>query len=262
MTKRIPAAAAFLLICVLALAGAGPARAAGTAYAALGDSYSSGLGAGSHEASSGTCDRSSRAYPALWAAAHKPASFAFAACAGATTTDVVHRQLDVLNGSTGLVSITVGGNDAGFGDIMTTCLTSTEHTCEDRVARARAFVHDRLPRLLDSAYGAIRARAPRARVVALGYPRLYAVPGDCLLGLGNAVRRALDAAADDLDATIARRASAHGFTFADVRGRFSGHELCSKAPWLHGITLPPSASYHPTAAGQSRGYLPALTAAG
>ncbi|WP_037908096.1 SGNH/GDSL hydrolase family protein [Actinacidiphila yeochonensis] len=259
MHRRASAAVAFLLACVLAAVGASPARAAGTGYVALGDSYSSGLGAGSYEASSGTCDRSSKAYPSLWAKAHKPASFAFTACASATTTDVVHRQLGPLSRSTGLVSISVGGNDAGFGDVMTACLTSSTNACEDRIARARTFIRNRLPGLLDTTYTAIRSRAPKARVVALGYPRLYAVPGTCLLGLSDTVRRALDSAADDLDGVIAKRAAGHGFAFADVRGRFAKHELCSNSPWLHSVTLPPSASYHPTATGQSGGYLRAFT---
>jgi len=46
------------------------ATAAGAAttvnYVALGDSYSSGLGAGDYISSSGSCDRSTNAYPALW----------------------------------------------------------------------------------------------------------------------------------------------------------------------------------------------------
>ena len=51
------------------------------------------------------------------------------------------------------------------------------------------------------------------------------------------------------------RAADHGFTFADVLSAFSGHELCSPSPWLHSVTLPPGHSYHPTATGQSHGYL-------
>ena len=42
-------------------------------YVALGDSYSSGVGAGSYIGSSGPCDRSTNAYPALWDAANQPA---------------------------------------------------------------------------------------------------------------------------------------------------------------------------------------------
>jgi hypothetical protein len=47
---------------------ASPASAQTTVrYVALGDSYSSGVGAGSYTSSSGSCDRSTKAYSQLWA---------------------------------------------------------------------------------------------------------------------------------------------------------------------------------------------------
>ena len=52
-------------------------------YVALGDSYSSGVGAGSYVGSSGACDQSTSAYPALWDAANQPASYVSGACSGA-----------------------------------------------------------------------------------------------------------------------------------------------------------------------------------
>jgi hypothetical protein len=261
MYRYASAFSALLLALAAVLTGATSARAAAVSYAALGDSYSSGLGAGAYESGAGACKRSSKAYPELWAAAHHPSSFVFAACSGATTGDVTAGQLARLSSSTGLVSISVGGDDAGFPDVMTTCVTSLGSTCLDRIAQARAYVRDTLPGRLDTVYSAIRAKAPNARVVVLGYPRLYQVPGDCLLGLGDTERSALDGAADFLDTTVAARAAAHGFAFADVRHAFAGHELCSKAPWLRSVTLPPEESYHPTQAGQSGGYLPVFTAA-
>jgi len=56
-------------------------------------------------------------------------------------------------------------------------------------------------------------------------------------------------------------AAENGDTFADARSQFSNHELCSGSSWLNSITLPIGNSYHPTAAGQQDGYLPAFTAA-
>lgn len=67
---------AFFVTTALALTGASAAASAqlptATGYVALGDSYSSGVGAGSYDSASGSCKRSSKAYPALWAAAHSP----------------------------------------------------------------------------------------------------------------------------------------------------------------------------------------------
>jgi lysophospholipase L1-like esterase len=254
-----------LLAVGLSLTGAAAAQAsttaAATGYVALGDSYSSGVGAGSYISSSGDCDRSTKAYPYLWQAAHAPASFSFMACSGAKTTDVLNNQLGTLGASTGLVSITIGGNDAGFSDVMTTCVLQSDSACLSRIATAKAYVDSTLPGQLDNVYSAIRAKAPSAHVVVLGYPRFYKLGTTCL-GLSETKRSAINGAADYIDAAIAKRAADHGFTFGDVRTAFSGHEICSGDSWLHSVNwLNIGESYHPTAAGQLGGYLPVLTGA-
>ncbi|MEV7423253.1 SGNH/GDSL hydrolase family protein [Streptomyces sp. NPDC091212] len=255
-----------LLGAVLALTGAASAQARESAaavdYVALGDSYSSGVGSGSYDSASGDCKRTPKAYPALWAAAHSPATFAFTACAGARTGDVTAGQLTPLSSATDLVSITIGGNDAGFSDVMTTCVLNSQATCLSRIATARAYVDSTLPGNLDSVYTAIKAKAPSARVVVLGYPRFYKLGGSCLAGLSETVRAAINGASDYLNAATAKRAADHGFTFVDVAGAFTGHEICSSSAWLHSLNvLNIGESYHPTAAGQSGGYLPVFTSA-
>ncbi|MFG3498339.1 SGNH/GDSL hydrolase family protein [Streptomyces sp. NPDC047928] len=250
----------------LALTGAGAAQAdsqaAAVDYVAVGDSYSSGVGAGNYDSASGSCKRTPRAYPALWAAANAPSSFAFTACSGARTSDVTANQLGPLTSATDLVSVTVGGNDAGFADVMTTCVLQSEANCIARINQARSYVDTTLPGRLDSVYSAIRTKAPSARVVVLGYPRFYRLGGSCVAGLTENERRAINDAADHLNTATAKRAADHGFTFADVTGTFTGHEICSSSPWLHSVNwLNIGESYHPTAAGQSGGYLPAFRTA-
>ncbi|MGK5533250.1 SGNH/GDSL hydrolase family protein [Streptomyces sp. URMC 129] len=259
-TRSLSAVTALILTFLLALIGTGPAQAAGPAYVALGDSYSAGNGAGGYISSSGDCHRSNNAYPARWAAAHGPSSFAFPACSGARTTDVTTYQLGALNASTGLVSITVGGNDAGFSDVMTTCVTGTESACLSRVNTAKSYISNTLPGRLDTVYRAIRSRAPNARVVVLGYPRMYIEPSWWCPGIGETKREAINDAADLLNSVISARASAHGFAFGDVRTTFSGHELCSGDDWLHDLAYPSWESYHPTSLGHANGYLPVLQA--
>ncbi|KUN84516.1 lipase [Streptomyces bungoensis] len=252
-----------LLAVGLSLTGAAAAQASSTVatggYVALGDSYSSGVGAGSYMSSSGSCDRSTKAYPYLWNAAHSPTSFAFNACSGATTDDVLASQLGSLSSSTTLVSITIGGNDAGFGDVMTTCVLQSDSACLSKISAAEAYVDSTLPGKLDTVYNAISARAPSARVVVLGYPRFYLL-GQACLGLSETKRSAINNASDYLDNAIQKRATYHNFVFGDVRPTFTGHEICSGDSWLHSVNwLSVSESYHPTAAGQSGGYLPVLT---
>lgn len=259
-TKSLSALATLILPMVFSLLLTGPAHAAGPAYVALGDSYSSGNGAGNYDSASGDCHRSFSAYPYLWKNAHAPSSFADTSCSGAVTANVTNNQLGPLNSTTGLVSITIGGNDAGFSDVMTTCVVSSDSDCVNRVNQAESFAQNTLPARLDAVYNAIRAKAPNAKVVVLGYPRMYTLNVFCV-GLSDTKHRKIDEAADVIDNVIASRAAAHSFVFGDVRSTFSGHELCSGDDWLHALVASPSwESYHPTATGHSSGYYAVLNA--
>ena len=138
-----------------------PASAAGENYVALGDSYSSGTGAGDY-GDSGSCKRSANSYAQLWADAHSVNSFTFAACSGAVTSDVLNGQISSLSGDTNFVTITIGGNDAGFSNVMIDCITSSDQGCIDRVNEAKAFAESTLPGRLDDVYSAIKSAAPSA----------------------------------------------------------------------------------------------------
>jgi lysophospholipase L1-like esterase len=241
-------------------ASAQTSAASGTHYVALGDSYSSGDGAGSY--SGGSCDRSAYAYPQQWANANGPASFAFVACAGATTSDVLSSQVSALSASTTLVSISIGGNDIGFAGVMETCVLESTSSCESAVAAAEAKVTSPLPANLDSTLQTIRKDAPAAKIVVLDYPELYDLSkSSSCIGLSTADRTALNQGADDLDGAIAAAAARNGDTFVDVRSQFSGHEICDSSSWLHSVTWPVGESYHPTANGQELGYLPDFSSA-
>ncbi|GAA1215658.1 SGNH/GDSL hydrolase family protein [Prauserella alba] len=259
--SRIAAAAA---IAALALVGgattAGAAEAtAYDSYVALGDSYSSGAGAGDY-GDSGGCKRSANAHPQLYADANGINDFQFEACLGARTGDVL-AQADALSADTDVVTVSVGGNDAGFVDVMIDCTTSFDQGCIDRVDEAKEYVDTTLPGLLDGVYDEIRANAPNAEVFVLGYPRFYEIGGSCNAGLSDTKRAAINSGADALAETTSERAAAAGFTFVDVRDEFTGHEICSDDWWLHSVTWPVDESYHPNAAGQSHGYLAALEGA-
>lgn len=254
---------ALAAVATLGVAGSAVAADSVTAggYVALGDSYSSGVGAGDYLPDSGDCRRSANAYPQLWAAANSPTSFAFVACSGATTSSVASGQLGVLDAATSLVSVTAGGNDVGFADVMQDCVLGSEATCISSVDAAVAKMNSPLPGSLDSLYAGIRAGAPAAQVVVLGYPRFYQLSGGCIAGLTEAERAAINDASDVLNGVLAKRAADAGFAFSSVVDEFTGHELCSGDPWLHSVTVPVQNSYHPTVAGQSGGYLPAFRSA-
>ncbi len=103
---------------VSAIALALPAGAAGGSYVALGDSYSSGTGTRTYISDGTSCYRSVYAYPSL-DAAQLGLSLTFRACSGAKVADVTNTQLSALTTSTAYVTISVGGNDAGFADVLT-----------------------------------------------------------------------------------------------------------------------------------------------
>ena len=246
------------LVTATAASAAGPVN-----YVALGDSYSSGVGAGDYIWSSGSCERSTKAYPEQWAGAHGPASFVSVACLAASTADVLSSQVSALSASTTLVSITIGGNDAGFASVMETCVLASTSTCLNAIATAEAFITTQLPGRLNQTLQAIAADAPNATVVVLDYPELYDLSKSrSCIGLSTSDRVALNRGADELDGAIQAAAQANHDTFADVRGRFAGHEICDYGSWLHAVDIfAISSSYHPTAAGQDQGYLPVFTGA-
>ena len=233
-------------------------------YVALGDSYSSGVGTGVYDAASGACARSPLSYPPLWSAEHHPASFTFVACSGATTADVLANQVAALGTATDLVTITIGGNDAGFAPVLQTCTAAeADPTCIAAVDAAEVFELFVLPARLARTYNAIHAAAPHARVVVLGYPRLFELTPSCADSqVPNLVRRRkLNEGADVLNNVIRSVAQLYGWSFTDVRDRFAGHGVCSANPWINGPSVPPSVGpYHPNQTGYHDGYLPALDA--
>jgi lysophospholipase L1-like esterase len=255
--------AAIAGVVTVALAAAPSAAAFGPgSYVALGDSYSSGVGAGSYLSASGSCERSTRAFSQLWANAHASISYVSVACAGAKTADVTATQLPVLTSGTTLISITVGGNDVGFSTVMQDCVLDGTATCVSEVNAAETQARTVLPGRLDAVYAQIRSRSPWARVVVLGYPRLYDLSAWWCVGLSSTSRSKINEGADVLDSVISQEAAKYRFAFGDVRGRFAaGHEICDGSSWLHSVDWADlQESYHPTASGQSGGYLPAFSA--
>lgn len=263
----VPLLTCALLVVLAPAALADPAPAVATAapvrYVALGDSYAAGVGARPDPAT-GDCRRSAASYPALWAARHDPASFVSVACSGATSGEVIARQVRTVSADTTLVTITVGGNDTGFGPVLAVCSTARDdETCLRAIRGGERAARWIAPGGLISTIVGVRLQAPGAKILVLGYPRLFEPGPDCdVPGVPNAVRReALNRAADTLDAALADAAGRFRGQFVDVRAAFAGHGVCSADPW---ITPPPASApaiYHPTPQGYRDGYLPAFEAA-
>ncbi|WP_404380816.1 SGNH/GDSL hydrolase family protein [Knoellia locipacati] len=238
---------------------AAPAQAA-SSYVALGDSYSSGTGTRSYIADGTSCQRSTFAYPSLLAAS-KGLALNFRACSGATIPDVTNTQLSALTSSTTHVTISVGGNDAGFADVLTECaMPGWASNCNGAIDAAQSFVNNVLPGKLSTLYTSIRSKAPNAKVVVVGYPRIF-MGEDCnaFTWFSPAEETRLNAMADLLNSKTSSAASAKGFSFANPTSRFIGHAVCDDVEWINGLSDPVSESYHPNKPGHSSGYAPTVS---
>ena len=253
--RRGLAAAAFVAFATFGLTSASAVPGRTVVYDALGDSYASGYGVPPYSA----CGRSAAAYPVQVAGRERLALDDFVACAGATTATLVSGgQLAALDARTDLVTLTIGGNDTGWSGTVAACLGGTDAACARAIELSRARVTDVLPGLLDSVYAQVRARAPRARVLVTGYPRLFAPQRGPFLLASPAEQQAMNDGADLLDRVIAAAAARHGFGFVGVTRRFDGHAANAADPWITGAFS--SAPFHPNVQGY-RAYTAALTAA-
>lgn len=236
-----------------------PAQAAGEAYVALGDSYSSGVGTRTY-IGDGTCQRSTYAYPHL-VAQQKGYALNFQACGGAKVSDVTSKQLAALTTGTRFVTISVGGNDAGFGSVILECAKpELVADCGSKITAAQGYINNTLPGSLASLYASIRSKAPNAKVVVVGYPRLF-MGVDCNAGtfFSASEMTKLNQTADLINTKTAAAASAKGFSFVNPTTRFTGHAVCSSTEWINGLSNPTSESYHPNRTGHSSGYLPLVS---
>lgn len=192
-----------------------------------------------------------------------------------------------LDENTTLVTLTIGGNDARFGPVLAQCMIATAATnCanssfkppnatenEQQTDRWRTgyFIvngeplSDALPLVIDNvavegaseALGMIRSQAPNAKIVILGYPRLFENQGSCVrsgpgilspLGLSansvaflNEMGDYLNAQLKAMVAKFDHDAGEH-FVFADPTSAFAGKGVCSAAPAINSFRTTLTAS--------------------
>jgi lysophospholipase L1-like esterase len=214
----------------------------GANYVAQGDSYASGTG--TREYYDAGCQRSNHSYAKQLAAQHGM-NLSHVACSGARIPDVRANQLGALSTATNLVTISIGGNDAGFSSVITQCAKPWPYTCTTEISNARSFINNILPAQLDALYTEIETRAPYAQVIVIGYPRLFnGETCNLLARISSSEQTALNGVADLLASKTAAAATAHGFDFVDARAPFDAHRICDDVEWLNGLSDPIGESYH------------------
>lgn len=243
---------------------------------ALGDSYSSGEGNGPYSIDGSptrSCHNSPKAWPNLLDGV--PGGIAVTlrrsfACTGASIAQLYDGwpekgqdsqldQLDSLSGpSPTFVTITIGGNDVGFTDILTDCYMANPpygDTCaaHGTLSDARDYVTGILRGRLVDAYNAVKAHASGAQVVVVGYPRLFPTKDrpitDCgwLQGKERSGLNGLVTTADDVMRSAARDA---GVGYVSVLDALAGHELCTEDSWMNPIRFGLYSEGHPSYWGQ------------
>jgi lysophospholipase L1-like esterase len=240
---------------------------AGLRYVAMGDSFTAGPLIPRQHGTPFACLRSDHNYPSLVARALRGVVLADVSCSAATTADIFRpqsvlfghnpAQLDAVTPDTGLVTISIGGNDMGFSKTLYTCaglsLTAPtgapcmKHfgtTLERRVA-------DTAPKIA-AILQAIRERAPRARVLVVGYLRVLPSRTGC----GPSVPAAagdvpfLDRVERSLNRMLADEARRAGDGFVDTYRASTGHDMCAQRRWVEGILITHAAApVHPNALG-------------
>ena len=244
-------------------------------FVALGDSFAAGdLIASSPSGAPAGCLRSSHDYGAD-AAAALGITFIDATCTGATTADMNHPQsvllgtnppqLSFLAPDDSVVTLTIGGDDIGFLGILETCaaLSLTDlfgspcqrHYTASGTDQLLAAINATAPKVA-AVLQQIHVRAPRARVLLVGYPDILPAAGEGCWPLvpfafGDVpYLRGIEIAVNQM---LASAAAANGATFVDTYTATIGHDACASVSVkdVEGLVpTSPAYPFHPNQRGQ------------
>ena len=162
-------------------------------------------------------------------------------------------QLDrgFLDENTTLVTLSIGGNDIRFGDIIAECVWAAgPMLCQDAhldgdtdtVAVATRRRLDEMENSIVTVLRQVHLLAPNAKIALMGYPKLLENDGQCVPGIGTSEAPWLEATGVDLDnhlLTATVRADALGVPvwFSDPTNEFAGRGVCGNPESINGIIL-------------------------
>jgi lysophospholipase L1-like esterase len=250
---------------------AAQAIAAPLRYVALGDSYSAASGVLPLDLTAPPqCLRSMLNYPHV-IAGQTGAKLTDVTCGAAETSHFftaqypdVPPQLDALASDTQLITMTIGGNDSNvFINTIVDCGAAGVSTlgqgspCKDRYGSSfdDTIRNTTYPSLV-KALGAVRAKAPRAKVAILGYPWIMPPTVGCFDKMPIAVGdvpyvRDIETTLND---AVRRAAAATGATYVDFSNVSNGHDACEPpgVRWIEPVTQGTNpVIVHPNALGES-----------
>jgi len=250
-------------------------------YVAMGDSYASGEGNPDYlygsDTMANTCHRSRQAWPLQLESDNlgRLDLTAFVACSGAKIADINNYsqsnpefpQTLFVDDDTSVVTLSVGGNDVNFADVVHTCITESEQDCldaidgADNIATSSSFSSD-LQELIGEVADLGNADT---QLMVVGYPYIFTPDPDgvCTWYPGGSSVLPLEQSGmqtthDDLNYAISSAVSSlndDDVHFVNPTSAFSGHELCSNDEWLNQIAIHVdtgdlfAGSYHPNSEG-------------
>jgi lysophospholipase L1-like esterase len=218
------------------------------------------------------CHRHGRAYPnqIRERLGVQPLDSIFVACSGATTKNVgagvgpvpqfpnsppgVHggkTQLDTVKdfavgGTPELITIGIGGNDAGFGQIIKECIVSN---CADPdfASRTISTINGTMFRNVRTTFENLKATfadpplSHPATIVAFGYPSIIDDPGHWCKGFltidGSERTWLKDSVLPTVNDAIKDAAAEAGVVYVDITAATAGHGVCSPDEWINGVRL-------------------------
>jgi lysophospholipase L1-like esterase len=178
---------------------------------------------------------------------------------GATTANVLAEpqpgappQIEALDGTEDLITVTIGGNDVGYVPMLFAAGLP-------RFLRALPLFGKRDPQALDKVAESLRTvgrrlrqRSPEARVLFVDYLTLLPPPGTAAPPLSDADAAAGRHVAAELARATAQAAADTGCELVRVAEHSIAHHAWSADPWTTGFGLPlpgRPAPLHPNAAG-------------
>lgn len=223
-------------------------------YVALGDSFAAMGSRSATTTGPAECFRSADNYPALVLADDRATAGEDVTCSSAVTADIPG-QAAALTPDTDLVTLSIGGNDIRFGEIVG-CFHRALTQPVDCPALLDAPVSDLLTALtaeLDGVYGMIGDLSPDARLITTGYLPLLTT-GECpdLAGVPEEHRAWAVDVTSEINGVVRDAAQRHGSEFV-LPADADAHTVCAEpeARWTD-VTGELTDAYpmHPTPAGQ------------
>ncbi|WP_067687650.1 SGNH/GDSL hydrolase family protein [Nocardia jejuensis] len=226
-------------------------------YVALGDSWAADatLSQVSTVFTPFNCVQSARDYAKQVARALSIPVFRDATCGGAETGNMLAPQstllgsnapqFDSLTPTTDLVTLGIGGNDAGLAATVTDCVTLDPAVSPCLATKVVGGV-DRMsvdiaasePKVVAAIEG-VRERAPHARILLVNYFEGIGVDGGCFpeIPISDADAIWLGSKLVELNAMLARAAERTGVELIDTYTGSAGHDACKPigTRWVEGL---------------------------